>query len=334
MSFYRGPLAACFAATTSLLIVAEAKAEPIMVKTESLQREFGQSATVDRLSQEAGLSSEPDESKLGAKTDSPLAERLSDADTGEKIYIQSESGEINFAGRQAEIDDFSGIMGFSADVAYVVVASGSASIDGLFATRGRMIIIPPLGSSPIVARYDARRLISHASNAATMPAALNKLFTDVANSQSFGIFTGRLGRTNFNVAASGDAKDELARRSVVGGKSLRKIRFSKPNQAEKIETRVISEFTQALIDKDAASVSEFLDPLTFGDSNLNNGGTEARLLMAELLVTERDWRAALTGYETQSSDDLWILTGSGATTLLELRKTSDFIFIKSVQTKE
>lgn len=263
---------------------------------------------------------------------SNLNEKLGVAKVGEKLFVESQNGAVSFAGQEITVENFSGIMGYAADVAYVVVAQGSASAGSSIAKKGSMLLLPPLGKKPTVARYDAERLMSAQHSVEAMPANLRQLFSDVAKGQSLGILTGRLGRTNFNVAASGNARNELARRSVVGGKALRDIRFSKTENQSQIEQRVVETFARALMAKDTETIAELLDPLTFGESNLNNGGAQARLVMAGILAAEQNWSSALAGYQVQKSGDVWNVTGSQQRASFQLRTTTDFVFVKSVQT--
>jgi len=77
-----------------------------------------------------------------------LTDRLNNAEVGQKIYVQSQNGDILFAGQNIQMEGFSGLLGYAADVAYIVVAGGNVQFGDLVAKDGWMILIPPLGTPP------------------------------------------------------------------------------------------------------------------------------------------------------------------------------------------
>lgn len=268
------------------------------------------------------------------RSDQELAAKLQNAAVGEKIYVQSHSGSISFAGHDIQITDFSGFFGFAADMAYVVVAEGRASTSEQNAGSGRMLLIPPFGKSASTERYDAARLIASQQVANPMPTDLKNKFTQIAKGQSRAITLGRLGRTNFNVAASGSAKSERARRSIVGGKTIKQMRFGKVGKEANFETRIIDRFASALKARDVGVVAEMLDPLSYGAGDLNSGGDAARLLMAKTIVAEQNWSVLLANHNIEQVEDgagsYWKVAGANGAANITLRTTTDFIFISSL----
>ena len=132
---------------------------------------------------------------------------------GDQKMLTAHNATINFAGRSIILTGFTGLLGYASDVAYIVTIDGGASADGKAATRGRMIVLPPFGEKASVARFDARRLIDslQESEKSAFAGAYAGL-QSIAKSQSRGVFLGRLGRTSFNLAASGAAKRSEERR--------------------------------------------------------------------------------------------------------------------------
>lgn len=280
----------------------------------------------------------------GQTTASPQGLRVSDSSvtqfdrlgSGEQLVLTDRGGAIRFAGRTVNLSGFSGIIGYASEIAYVVAITGTAETGGKSAEPGWMIMIPPFGGEAAVERFDAARLRDAwegdiKSAAPKTYAALG----DVVKSQSRGLFLGRLGRTNFNVAASGQASQELAKRTIVGGAAVTSIRFGTKANSTGIEQRIIHDFMDALVRGDARSVAEMMDPLPFGNSDLRGGGGEARLLMARSLVGERNWKTVIGRAQPvrdQNVDGLWIIRGPGPDTYIKLRRTTDFAFVSTIQT--
>src|SRR5690606_30165940 len=136
--------------------------------------------------------------------------------SGDQLVLEDRSEMIQFAGHEINLSGFSGIIGYASDIAYELVISGSASIGDKSAEPGSLTKVRPYGGDSSIERFDAVRLRDFwdENNKISMPqvyASLDKL----DNGQAKAIFLGRFGRTNFNVAASGRASQELAKRTVV-----------------------------------------------------------------------------------------------------------------------
>ncbi len=261
---------------------------------------------------------------------------LDDLATGEQIVLEGKSGPINFAGRQLALVECSAIVGYASEIAYVAVLEGNAALGNDRAARGDILMIPPYGGKVSVAKFDAARLrrawpSATASAAPVASAALDKL----ARGQKISRFFGRYQPTGFNVAASGAPRAEAARRTLVGGTAVRAIRFGGTDPAT-IEQTVVDRFIRALREGDASAAAELLDPLAFGGADMGQGGSGARLVYARSLLARRDWgsvlgaAAAVRGPET----NLWRLSGASGTTVIALRATPDFAFIRSISTGE
>lgn len=275
-------------------------------------------------------------SAQGLRVSNGSPEQIEALSSGQQLVLTDHSGAIQFAGRQIELSNFSGIVGYASDIAYVVAISGSAEADGNKAVRGRMLMIPPFGGELGVERFDAARLRDawNEDIKVSAPLAYASL-EDLAGGQATGVFLGRLGRTNFNVAASGLAKTELAKRTIVGGNAITDIRFDSSANSATFEKRIVSKFADALARSDAKTVAQFIDPLPFGNNDLRGGAGEARLLMAQNLIAERNWKSNVSGRQPvrdQQNSSLWVIQGPVSRTLITLRRTTDFAFVSNVKT--
>lgn len=273
----------------------------------------------------------------GLKLSDGSPSQFSSLATGEQLVLENYGGPIEFAGKEVTLSDFSGIIGYASDLGYIVVIDGIAKTEGRDAARGRIMMFPPFGEQVSVASFDAGRLLDVwneeiLNDAAGTYASLNKL----AKHQSRGIFFGRLGRTSFNVAASGLASHELANRTIVGDKIVRDIRFQQQSDDQSIPSKVVDLFVRALVEHDAHSLAQLMDPLPFGNSDLRSGASEARLAMAEALLEERNWKAELGSNPSflDLGNNRWRLSGQSRRTIIALRPTKDFIFIKSISAEE
>lgn len=252
---------------------------------------------------------------------------------GDQYVLTSQSNVIDFAGRKIALEDFTGIIGYASDVAYVVTISGSAAFDQNVAQRGRILILPPFGVQPSLARFDAARLIARwdESDKAEFASAHAELQA-IAKSQSRGVFLGRLGRTSFNVAASGEASQELARRSIVGGAVSQSIRFSDIADKTGNEKAVVSRFIAALASGDVDTVAQLMDPLPFGLSDMRGEPGDARSIAAQHLAFERNWADLLGQAAPEYSAEQGVWTIPGRTpVIVTLRNTQDIPFIKSIR---
>lgn len=264
------------------------------------------------------------------------AEQVSSLSSGEQLILTDRSETIQFAGRRINLTGFSGIVGYASEIAYVVTISGSAEAEGTKAERGRMLMIPPFGGDLGVERFDAVRL-SDAWDEDTILSApmVYASLEGLAGAQATGVFLGRLGRTNFNVAASGLASAEIAKRTIVGGEAIKKIRFESDASAGGIEQRIVSDFTSALIRGDVETVAQFIDPLQFGNSDLRGGGDEARIVMAQAMINERNWKTVIGDIKPlrdPNANSLWVVRGPVSRTFITLRRTTDFAFVSNIKT--
>lgn len=263
-------------------------------------------------------------------------DQIAELPTGDQLLLEEFSGSLSFAGQELQLDAFTGLLGYSAEVAYVVTAGGTARADGKLARPGRMLLIAPFGRGTVSERFDAARLLDNLAsspNAGAMPGTLARL-GDLASGQRRGVFFGRLARTNFNVATLGSGEAEADRRSRVGGTAVREARFTSPNTGVATEQTIVEKFMVALTSNDAEAVSQFLDPLPYGYGNLEQGGGAARAAMAASLIGSREWGRFADRQISQAGETSWIVQGAGARAVIELRRTSDFAFVQSISVEE
>lgn len=261
-----------------------------------------------------------------------------DLATGEQVILAEQSGPIAFAGCTLVLTNFTGMLGVSSAAAYVVTVGGEASDGTIAAERGHMLLIPPLGGSTTRARFDAARLASGLSEAQrTQAPAFTAGLAALGKAQARGVFLGRLGRTAFNVGAPGSTEGERAARSVVGEAAVRTIRFSGTDDLTAIEQKVADDFLAALGAGDARAVAALMDPSPFGSSDLRSGGVEARIALAEALIAERDWSAALREAQAVRNPAVangWTIRGPLISGTIMLRPLGEFIFVRAIETEE
>lgn len=249
-------------------------------------------------------------------------------DTGQQLLLENRSGAFTFAGQRLDLDGFTGVVGYSNELAYVTVIEGSASAGEVRAERGWMLMLPPYGGEPMRERFDAIRFSQQWSEVArgAAPKAYASLEA-LGRRQGLGVFFGRYGQTGFNVAASGSADRERARRALLGAEAVRDVRFSGENDPHAIEQRVVTTFLAALIEGDAEAVAALMDPTPFGGRALAGGAQEARVATARTMIASRDWRALIGSAEPTLSDGQW---RAGAVRV-RLRSVDDFTFVGLVQ---
>ncbi len=263
--------------------------------------------------------------------------QLNTLETGRKLMVENQTGRVSFAGRSVDLQAFSGIVGYASDVAYVTVISGSASADGKTARPGSMLLLPPFGGEVLRERFDAGRLRDASTDdvSGAPPSLLASLET-LARRQSRGIFFGLLGQTNFNVAASGVAADEVGRRTLLGGEAVREVRFSDISDPVDLQREIVTSFLNALKRGDAARAAQFIDPMPFGQNGLTDGAMAARTLMAQAIIDERNWSSTLgqnAPVPAEDAPDIWTVNGSEARTVVALRPTVDFTYVSTVSTE-
>lgn len=247
--------------------------------------------------------------------------------TGQQLLLTGRTGALPFAGREIAMEGFSGIVGYANDLAYVAVLEGTASVGEVQARAGSILILPPYGAPPTAERFDAARLVPKFSDPARQaaPTAYASL-ERIAASQSRGIWLGRLGRTRFNVAASGSARNERATRTLMGDPAIREIRFSGASDPRAVEQMVASRFLDALKAGDARTVAALLDPAPFGGRSLGGGAEAARLQAAQALIASRNWSQAIGAATPQFANGAW----RAGTAEVRLRALDDFVFVSRV----
>lgn len=254
-------------------------------------------------------------------------------DVGQQLLLENTSTTLSFAGRPITLENFSGVFGYSAETAYVLVINGSATTGGQRARSGRILVIPPFGTQPDMASFDAARFAEHwtPEAAARHQTTLQQLH-EVARRQRYGLFLGRLGRTTLNLAAPTGAQSEVARRSVVGDPAVMAIRYSSSDDYAAIARSVSEQILAALGNGDVASVAALLDPVPYGNTDLTGSGGDARRLTATDMIARHDWPNLLRGAVLQQGDDpgSWVATSPAAKANISLRRMGDFVFVSSI----
>lgn len=251
--------------------------------------------------------------------------------TGEQLVIEGRNGAHQFAGRELALAGFSGVIGYSSQLAYVLVIEGEASIGTVSAGRGRMLLVPPFGGEVTSERFDAARL--HAAFEQQGAAFSLASLSDLADEQARDVFLGRLGRTAFNVTTMGSAEQELTRRARTGGNAVRETRFAASATGEDLERRVVSRFLSALANGDAQAVADLIDPAPYGLVHGTPEASAARLTMARTLLAARDWRAFGNVQPSSVGNASWFASAGGSSATIALIPTRDFTFVRSIETE-
>lgn len=253
---------------------------------------------------------------------------------GEQAILNGEAGTFEFAGHTLSADNVSGLIGFSSDAAFIAVAEGKLRFGSEALSRGQAIILPPFGVPPAIVRYDAARLIAdwQSEQQSQFPAVYGQ-FQKVAKRQKRAIFFGRLTPTALNVAAPGSAEDEEARRSLVGADVIKQIRYQTDQAQGDIENAIVSAFVAGLKSKDVAAVAALLDPTPFGRTDMRGQPGQARLLMAQQLIDERDWARTLGNGDLVGDGRSWRVGGRQGLAIT-LRPIGDFAYISTIQAGE
>jgi hypothetical protein len=252
---------------------------------------------------------------------------------GQQQLLTDASGPLNFAGRELELEALSGVIGFSAEAAYVAVIAGTVSVGSIKVQPGHLLILPPFGQQPTVARFNAARLASRWSGefAARHGVTMERL-QEIARGQQVGVFFGRLGTTSLNLAAPGGAEAEIARRSVVGQQTVQELRYGASSDINALGRCVAERMLVALASRDEASVADLLDPVPYGNTDLTGGGGEARRLTARSLINRNDWPRLLAGATLRAGagPDEWIAVSAAGSARINLRRMGDFVFVTSI----
>lgn len=281
------------------------------------------------------LSAFAGQTSAAAKTNTGETISLKSTRTGDQTFIQNLDGAHDFAGNEVAFSGFSGAFGMASDMAYILVAKGTASIGSQKAKPGEVLILPPYGRRGSKQRYDAKRFIqAWSEEAIDANRDVYARFQRVAKKQRMAMFFGRYESTSFNVAAPGSSSQELARRSVVGADVVTEIRFSGAREPSDIERTVVDKFTSALVAEDAQTVASLMDPTPFGGADLRGGADGARLLTAHQLISSQNWsqRFGDVAPTRVSENGNWQFVNGKTRTLLSLRPVGDFVFIQSINT--
>lgn len=247
--------------------------------------------------------------------------------TGEQLLVTSRSGTMAFGGRDLQLANFTGVVGYANDLAYVVVLDGAASAGDARAESGHILILRPYGAPTSVEQFDAIRLSKQWSDAArqAQPAAYASL-ERIKGGQELGVWFGRLGQTNFNVAASGFADYEKSTRTLMGNATVRDIRFAGASDPMAVEQMVATKFLDALKSGDAKSAAALMDPTPFGGRALAGGADDARMMAAAALIASRNWTQTAGSAAPQLTDGVW-RAGDAS---LQLRTIDDFVFVSRI----
>lgn len=251
-------------------------------------------------------------------------------ETGDQAVIENESGAVSFAGYDLRLANVTGAMGYSSAAAYVIVASGAASVADETARAGEILLLLPGGEGAIAQLYDAGRYAGSWDQAAieAHPTVYERLDA-VAGRQKWKLFFGRLSPTSFNVAAPGSAGQEQARRSIVGEDAVRQIRFSAAQEGG-TSRAVVEAFAGALASGDVGTVAALMDPAPFGAEDLRHGGSGARHLLAERILDQRNWSDLAPAEAMLLDDTLWAVPAGNGTAYINLRRTTDIAFVQSI----
>ncbi|PIE24028.1 MAG: hypothetical protein CSA60_03885 [Neptuniibacter caesariensis] len=256
-----------------------------------------------------------------------------DVALGQPILVENLSGLRQFAGKDINFNDFSGLLGYSTEVGYVMVISGIVATDALDAQAGEILLIPAYGTQPSVERYDAQYFAD--SKYAEKVSGLKRLsqaLDEVVAKQRSGIFWGRLRRTAFNVTAPGSADHELARRSVVGSDIVHDIRFSGISDADQIEEVTVEKFRQAMVAGDEKVVAALLSPAVFGETDIRGGASKAREMLAEHIINKENWKTVLANGRFQRTQvpNVWSMKTSHGRVFLKTEPVNDFTYVNDI----
>ena len=257
--------------------------------------------------------------------------------TGDQAIIENASGAFSFAGQELVTSSYSGVLGVSSQASYIMTINGRVEVGGEVAGPGEIIIILPYNQGISVEKFDAGRFVSAwPSDAAERHSKAYSDLQTIANSQESRIFWGLYETTAFNVSAPGSAEIEQARRSIVGGKSVQKIRFSGDMDPARIEQDVVDAYTMALINKDAQTIAELTDPNLFGGSDLRGNGNGARLLLASNIIKDQDWKANLaqSRFKRTENNNIWSLSNDRGNASIHLMLKGDFIYVSNINWQE
>lgn len=265
----------------------------------------------------------------GTRLDSGAMIALEALETGDQVLLPPATGPMIFAGQALTMNAAQVIGGYASSFAYLLVLSGDVRIGDRQVRPGSMLLVPPWGGEPSVARFDARRLLAawpvHAGQAEARSAAER-----IAKRQRLALTMGRLQRTRFNVVASGDAENEPARRAAVGAKAVQAIRFGGQGDLPGVVQQLMTNVAGALVSGDSATLAQLIDPLPFGSESI-----APRRLLAQSIIAQTDWPKRLqeVAITPGADDSQWRLSGPDGVTVVQLRTKGEFPFVAAITTQ-
>lgn len=249
---------------------------------------------------------------------------------GDRGALENATATIAFAGHDVAFAAFTGVIGYSSDVGYLIVARGTARVGGKLARAGQVILFGAYGAKPIFSRFDARHYVATLPEAARQRApAVAEALNHVAASQKTAMFLGLYQRDGGRVPARGDA----ARRQLLGAPAVQAARFSGEATPAQVEYDVVTMLVRALVDRDAAGLAPLIDPLPFGGAGVDAAGDAARLAYAQTVIAAADWPLLLDRAVPvrMTKPGVWVLRSAAGPTFVTLRTTRDFVFVQSLQ---
>ena len=247
--------------------------------------------------------------------------------------INDATGSFTLGGQAVTLAAFSGIAGYSSDVAYLLVARGSARIGGVTARAGDVLLLGAFGAPPMVRRFDARRYSASLPDAASAWAPMVVSSLDkVARAQATALFFGLYRRTAVKVQTRGDPE----RNQLLATPAVREVRFSGGATSDQVEYEVITTLARALVDGDPVLLGQIIDPLPFGGAAVDGPAATAREAYARQILAAAPWAEQLKTVVPvrMTKPGVWVLQGADSATIVTLRPTRDFIFVQSVQPGE
>lgn len=271
---------------------------------------------------------------FGMAGDAPaLATQPARAGTAQKI-IEEANGALNIFGRELAADDLIAVTGTSSETGYLLVIGGTASIGELRAAPGDILLLPPYQRPAERHRFDAERLAAGLTDTGLDRSdAFHTALDGLLHQQARSVFWGRYVPSALNVTALGSVETELAKRSVVDHPVIQDIRFSNATSAEEIETAVIAQVSQALANRDSATLAALLNPSSFGVTNMRTGADAARTLMADRIVQSANWPRLLSNaaFVRNEEDGEWQLEGSDGRVAVGLKPLGDFAYVSFIR---
>ncbi|MBA4809281.1 hypothetical protein [Brevundimonas sp.] len=267
--------------------------------------------------------------QTGTRLDNGAMIAIEALETGEQVLFPPASGPMVFAGQNLILTQAQVIGGYASSFAYLLVLSGEVQIGDRQIRPGSMLLVPPWGGEPSIARFDARRLLAawpaHEGQAKARAAAER-----IAKRQRLALTLGRLQRTRFNVVASGDARNEPARRAAVGAKAVQNIRFGGQGDLPDVVQQLMTNVAGALVSGDSATLAQLIDPLPFGSESI-----APRQLLAQSIIAQTDWPKRLQGVAIipGADDTQWRLAGPDGVTVVQLHANGEFPFVAAITTQ-